>query len=101
MTTKSVLGPGLLGVLLGLAACTPAAPPVTEAMVQSHVDAATRAAGSDLQQMLALCKPAPAERPRGDDAGLAAPSGSAPGRSPRPTASSWSTPSTPAKKPPS
>jgi metallo-beta-lactamase class B len=71
MTKTSVLAPGLLGALLALAACTPAPPPVTEAMVQSHVDAATRAAGSDLKQMLSLCKPAPAERPRGDDAGLA------------------------------
>lgn len=67
MKTMNVLALGLLG----LAACTPAAPPVTEAMVQSHVAAATRAAGSDLQPMLALCKPAPAERPRGDDAALA------------------------------
>lgn len=58
--------------LLGLAACTPAGPPpVTEAMVQAHVTAATQAAGSDLLSLLALCKPAPAERPKGDDAGLA------------------------------
>ena len=60
--------------LLGLAACTrtPAAPPVTEAMVQAHVAAATQAAGSDLTPLLALCKPAPATRPKGDDASLAA-----------------------------
>ena len=51
---------GLIGLMLGLAACTPAQPPVTEAMVQGHVAAATNAAGSDLQQMLSLCKPAPA-----------------------------------------
>jgi len=36
------------------------------------VTAATQAAGSDLQPLLALCKPAPATRPKGDDAGLAA-----------------------------
>ncbi len=65
------LAPYLLGGLLGLAACTPAAPPVTEAMVQGHVAAATQAAGSDLTHMLDLCKPAPADRPRGDDAALA------------------------------
>ncbi len=58
--------------LLGLAACTPAPPPVTEAMVQAHVAAATQAAGSDLTPLLALCKPAPATRPKGDDASLAA-----------------------------
>ena len=63
---------GLIGLMLGLAACTPTQPPVTEAMVQGHVAAATTAAGSDLQQMLALCKPAPATRPKGDDHALAA-----------------------------
>jgi len=63
---------GLIGLMLGLAACTPAQPPVTEAMVQGHVTAATNAAGSDLQQMLSLCKPAPATRPKGDDHALAA-----------------------------
>lgn len=65
---------GLLGLLLvGLGGCQPAPPPpVTEAMVQGHVEAATRAAGTDLTPLLALCKAAPAERPKGDDAGLAA-----------------------------
>lgn len=58
--------------LLGLAACTPVPPPVTEATVQAHVAAATQAAGSDLTPLLALCKPAPATRPKGDDASLAA-----------------------------
>jgi metallo-beta-lactamase class B len=63
----------LLGLaLLGLAACTPAPPPVTEAMVQAHVAAATQAAGSDLTPLRVLCKPAPATRPKGDDAALAA-----------------------------
>jgi metallo-beta-lactamase class B len=41
-------------------------------MVQAHVAAATQAAGSDLTPLLALCKPAPATRPKGDDASLAA-----------------------------
>jgi metallo-beta-lactamase class B len=64
---------GLIGLgLLVLAACTPPAPPVTEAMVQGHVTAATQAAGSDLQPLMALCKPAPATRPKGDDNALAA-----------------------------
>jgi metallo-beta-lactamase class B len=63
---------GVIGLMLGLVACTPAQPPVTEAMVQSHVTAATQAAGSNLRPLLALCKPAPATRPKGDDAGLAA-----------------------------
>jgi metallo-beta-lactamase class B len=60
--------------LLGLAACTPApsAPSVTEAMMQAHVAASTQAAGSDLTPLLALCKPAPATRPRGNAASLAA-----------------------------
>jgi metallo-beta-lactamase class B len=71
MKTMNVLAPCLLAGLLGLAACTPAAPPVTEAMVQGHVAAATQAAGSDLTPLLELCKPAPADRPRGDDAALA------------------------------
>src|SRR3569833_343584 len=69
MKMNGLVGLGLLSLA---AACTPAQPPVTEAMVQVHVTAATQAAGSDLQQMLALCKPAPATRPKGDDAGLAA-----------------------------
>jgi metallo-beta-lactamase class B len=68
MKTMNALTPALLASLI---ACTPAAPPATEAMVQGHVAAATRAAGSDLQPMMALCKPAPAERPRGDDHALA------------------------------
>jgi metallo-beta-lactamase class B len=64
---------GLIGLgLLGLAASASAAPPVTEAMVQGHVTAATEAAGSDLRPLMALCKPAPATRPKGDDNALAA-----------------------------
>lgn len=58
--------------LLSLAACAPTQPPVTEAMVQAHVANATRAAGTDLTPLLALCKPAPATRPKGDDHALAA-----------------------------
>jgi metallo-beta-lactamase class B len=64
----------LLGSLLALAACatTPATPPVSDATVQAHVDAATRLAGDDLKPFLALCKPAPATRPTVDAADLAA-----------------------------
>lgn len=43
----------------------------TEASVQTHVDAATRAAGSDLGAFLRLCQPAPARRPTVSDEGLA------------------------------
>jgi len=59
---------------LTLVACTPqpATPPVSEATVQAHIAAATTAAGSDLTQLLSLCKPAPAERPKGNDTQLAA-----------------------------
>src|SRR5579871_4635562 len=62
----------LIGLMLGLVACTPAPAPVTEAMVQGHVAAATQAAGSDLTPLLALCKPAPATRPTADDHTLGA-----------------------------
>ena len=60
------------GTAAALAACERGPPPVTEAMMQSHVAAATTAAGSDLQSLLTLCKPAPAQRPKGDDHALAA-----------------------------
>jgi metallo-beta-lactamase class B len=48
-----------------LAACStePATPPVSEATMQAHVDAATKAAGSEFTPFLSLCKPAPAVRP--------------------------------------
>jgi metallo-beta-lactamase class B len=69
--TKSAL---LLAGLLTLAACatSPATPPVSQATVQAHLDAAARAADGDLQPLLELCKPAPADRPKGDDKALAA-----------------------------
>jgi metallo-beta-lactamase class B len=63
--TRSALA--LAGVL-ALAACattTPAAPPVTQATVQAHLDAAAKAADGDLKQLLSLCKAAPATRPKG------------------------------------
>lgn len=64
---------GLLALIVaGLTACEDSPPPVTEAMVQGHVNAATAAAGNDLKPLLALCKPAPAERPKGDDHALEA-----------------------------
>ena len=64
----------LLAGLFALGACetTPATPPVSEATVQAHVDAATRLAGSDLTPFLALCKPAPAVRPKVDEHDLMA-----------------------------
>jgi metallo-beta-lactamase class B len=46
--------------------------PVTEATVQAHVEAAKEMAGSDLQPLLALCKPASPTRPKVNDAQLAA-----------------------------
>ena len=61
-----------VGVLV-LATCAQAqSPPVTEATVQAHVDAATKLTGSDLQPLLALCTPASPTRPKGNDADLAA-----------------------------
>ena len=64
----------LLAALVVLGACetTPATPPVSDATVQAHVDAATRLAGSDLTPLLSLCKAAPAERPKVNEQDLAA-----------------------------
>ena len=69
----SVLASLALG-LLALASCTtkPGGGGASLATVQGHVEAATHAAGSDLKPFLALCKPAPAIRPKGDDKALAA-----------------------------
>ena len=67
--TSTLVG---VGVLV-LATCAQAqSPPVTEARVQAHVDAATKLTGSDLQPLLALCTPASPTRPKGNDADLAA-----------------------------
>ncbi|WIM13612.1 MBL fold metallo-hydrolase [Enhydrobacter sp.] len=65
---------GLVLALMTVAACTtkPTIQGASLATVQAHIDAATRAAGSDLKPFLALCKPAPATRPKGDDHRLAA-----------------------------
>lgn len=64
---------GLMALAVAaLAGCEEAPPPVTEAMVQGHVAAATSTAGSDLKQLLDLCKPAPAVRPTVNDAQLGA-----------------------------
>jgi metallo-beta-lactamase class B len=64
----------LLAGLVALAACdpTPATPPVSEATVQAHVDAATKLADGDLTALLSLCKAAPAVRPKVDEHDLAA-----------------------------
>ena len=53
----------LASLLLALGACGSPRPSVSEATVATHVDAATRAAGSDLVALTVLCKPAPAARP--------------------------------------
>lgn len=68
----ALAGPAL--ALMTVVACTtkPTTTGASLATVQAHVDAATRAAGSDLKPFLALCKPAPAIRPKGDDHRLAA-----------------------------
>jgi metallo-beta-lactamase class B len=65
---------GLMALSLAtlVAGCEQGPPPVTEAMVQSHIAAATAAAGNDLKQVLDLCKPAPATRPKVGDDQLAA-----------------------------
>jgi metallo-beta-lactamase class B len=70
---------GLTSILAGagvlvLATCAQAQSPpsVTKATVQAHVDAATKLADSDLQPLLAICKPASPTRPQVTDADLAA-----------------------------
>lgn len=55
---------GLLPAPAALAAAT-------EASVQAHVDAATRAAGREYPEYLGLCKPAPATRPAAGSINLA------------------------------
>jgi metallo-beta-lactamase class B len=57
---------------LGAGTPTESAAPVTEATVQAHVDAANKLAGSDLQPLLSICKPASPTRPKVTDAELAA-----------------------------
>jgi metallo-beta-lactamase class B len=64
----------LLAGFAALAACetTPTPPPVSEATVQAHVDAATKLADGDLTALLSLCKPAPDVRPKVNEKDLMA-----------------------------
>jgi metallo-beta-lactamase class B len=59
---------------LALTSCTaaPTSAPASEATVQAHLEAAKQAAGSDLQPLLVLCRPAPATRPTSNSAALMA-----------------------------
>jgi metallo-beta-lactamase class B len=75
MRTQRSFGPRPWWVVLALAAgCATPPQPATEATVQKHLDAAARAAASDLKPLLVLCQPAPATRPPQDVAnrGIAA-----------------------------
>lgn len=64
-----------LAALLAACSATPSGAPmntaagstVSAATVQGHVDAAARAAGTDLEPLMVLCKPAPASRPPQDE----------------------------------
>lgn len=68
MNTSRIAALAVVTAAAALAGCaqapttSPAASDASAATVQSHVDAATRAAGSDLTPLMALCKPAPATR---------------------------------------
>lgn len=66
-TLRSLLAAAALGAALGL----PAAARADQAAVQAHVDAATRAAGTDLTSFLRLCQPASPSRPTVGDEALA------------------------------
>ena len=71
-TRLSMVALLVVGTAVALPVRESGAQPVTEATVQAHADAATKAAGADLKPLLELCKPAPAERPRGNDHALEA-----------------------------
>ena len=53
-------------------ATAPRSAPASDATVQAHLDAATRAAGDDLKPLLVLCRPAPARRPTSNSGALMA-----------------------------
>ncbi len=67
--TSALAGAGALALAISVQAQSP---PGTQATVQAHVDAATKLAGSDLEPLLAICKPASPTRPTVKDADLAA-----------------------------
>lgn len=56
-----------IATLYGCASTPPQAAAPSEATVAAHVQAATQAAGTDLGEVLTLCKPAPATRPGQQD----------------------------------
>ena len=56
---RPLVGASLLAAILSGCASQPA----SQSTVSAHVAAATQAAGTDLQPLLVLCKPAPATRP--------------------------------------
>ncbi|MDQ7955996.1 MAG: MBL fold metallo-hydrolase [Rhodocyclaceae bacterium] len=63
-----LLAAALATVLWGCASPPPATLGPSEASIAAHVAAATRAAGSDLGEVLTLCKPVPTARPVQDEA---------------------------------
>ncbi|MDM0106832.1 MBL fold metallo-hydrolase [Variovorax sp. J22R24] len=62
MTNRSSIRP-LVGTCVLAAILSGCAQPASQSTVSAHVAAATQAAGTDLQPLLVLCKPAPATRP--------------------------------------
>ncbi|MDM0078402.1 MBL fold metallo-hydrolase [Variovorax sp. J2P1-59] len=73
MTNRSSIRP-LAGACALAAILSGCAQPASQSTVSAHVAAATQAAGTDLQPLLVLCKPAPATRPpqAESDRGIAA-----------------------------
>lgn len=69
--TPSIRGAARALALTASLLATPAMATPTEADVQVHVDAATRAAGTEYGAFLALCKPAPVTRPAAGSIDLA------------------------------
>ena len=53
-----------------LAACTTRPPAPTQAMVEAHVQRARALAGADLQFLMPVCQPQPAQRPNPGDAAM-------------------------------
>ncbi|RDI29216.1 metallo-beta-lactamase class B [Pseudacidovorax intermedius] len=60
---RGLLAAAVATALWGCASTPPAAQRPSEASIAAHVEAATRAAGSDLGEVLTLCKPVPTARP--------------------------------------
>lgn len=67
--SRGLLAAALAAALWGCSSLPPPAERASDASIGAHVAAATRAAGSDLGEVLKLCKPVPAVRPgQGEDA---------------------------------